>query len=321
MTPELLGELHAGRLASGALVDTLRDRVAWVSARAAGLVISDLGAVLPEVTSWSDPAAERITASLRDGERVVIDVDLDEQPTLGARLAFLDGAADIVDHAVFVGPRRATRHLALVLAAGAGSPRLDLWDRVPADRLVAQPADPHPPMVFHVSVGRSGSKAVADAHGLLHEPDGATPAIENVARRAAGQALYGETSHFWKGLLPELRRAYPAAQIVHLVRDGRSVVKSFQARSLYADVPGDLGYRNQVLPVHTPEMGRFERICWYWRYWNEEIANHAATCLRLEDLDLPARVNAGSSPAPWVDDETEVFERVCGELMARLGYE
>lgn len=321
MTPELLGELHAGRLGSGGLVHTLRDRVAWVSSRAVGLVVSDLGAVLPDVTPWTDEVAPNIAAKLGEGERVVIDVDLDERPSLGTRLAFLDGGADIVDHAVFVGPLRATRHLSLVLEAGNGSPRLDLLDRVASDDLVARPADPHPPMVFYVSVGRSGSKAVADAHGLLHEPDGATPAIENVARRAAGQALYGETSHFWKGLLPELRRAYPAAHIVHLVRNGRSVVKSFQARSLYAEVPGDLGYRNQVLPVHTPEMNRFERICWYWQYWNEEIAIHASTCLRLEDLELPAWVNAGSSPAPWADDEAAIFERVCGDLMDRLGYE
>ncbi len=177
-----------------------------------------------------------------------------------------------------------------------------------------------PVKLFVISTGRAGSQSIADEYGLLHEPDGPYPSIEGVHERSRGQLLYGETSHFWKGQLDELIAAFPGAVYVHLVRDGREVVKSFQQRLHYRDDPTDLSFRNEILPPHTPGMGRFERLCWYWTYWNTEIEERITTRVRLEDLSLSARSNVGTSHSEWTDEEEQVFDAVCGELMGRYGY-
>ncbi len=177
-----------------------------------------------------------------------------------------------------------------------------------------------PVKVFVISTGRAGSQSISDEYGLLHEPDGPYPSIDAVFERARGQLLYGETSHFWKSQLDELMAAFPDATYVHLVRDGRAVVKSFQQRKHYLDDPTDLPFRNEILPPHAPEMGRFEKLCWYWTYWNTEIEKRIPIRVRLEDLLLSKRSNVGKSHTYWTDDEREVFDAVCGELMERYGY-
>jgi ubiquinone/menaquinone biosynthesis C-methylase UbiE len=177
-----------------------------------------------------------------------------------------------------------------------------------------------PALLFVISTGRAGSQSIAHEYGLLHEPDGPNPSLDGVAERSRHRFFYGETSHFWKNQIPSLKGAFPHASLIHLVRDGRNVVKSFQSRGHYNDAEGELPYRNEPLPPHRPGMSAFERICWYWAFWNEEIECHADRTVLLEDLALGARTNIGAEKAAWTEEEQRIFAAVCGDLMRHYGY-
>jgi len=172
--------------------------------------------------------------------------------------------------------------------------------------------------VFVLNVGRSGSKATAEHFNLLHEPDGWRPNIERAKERAGkAEGLYGETSHFWKAHLKELTEVFPKAIFIHLVRNGLDVVKSFWHRAHYS--AGRKPYHNEILPAFTPDMDRWEKLCWYWRYWNEEIEKYAQARMKLEDIN-PVRHNQGPPSIKVSDRDLESFKCICGSTMERYGY-
>ncbi len=177
-------------------------------------------------------------------------------------------------------------------------------------------------MFFVVSVGRCGSKSVASAYGFEHEPDGSNPQLANVIRRAKDRLIYGEASPFWRLKLDELMAAFPGAHYFHLVRDGRLVVKSYQARGVYEDFPGDPPYRNMPIPVPDFDlMTRFEKICHHWKYWNEKIQQKIKNRIRLEDIAGLPRLNASSKAlVPWTLPERRLFKKICGDLNQSYGY-
>jgi hypothetical protein len=172
--------------------------------------------------------------------------------------------------------------------------------------------------IFVLNVGRSGSRSVATAYGFEHEPDGEQPSPAGVYQRAKGRLIYGETSHWWKDRIPMLLSAYPGARLFHLVRNGKDVTRSFLARDYYTGKPASSAAR-ECLPPHTPEMSQFERICWYWRYWNEEIEKHTSDRVRVEDLNVP-RLHKTDKLPEWNPGHEEVFEHICGQLNRRYGY-
>ena len=175
--------------------------------------------------------------------------------------------------------------------------------------------------IFVLNVCRSGSKSVAEEYGLLHEPDGWVCKEERALCRAKSRLIYGETSHFWKSKLPSLLGAFPEAHYVHLVRDGRDVVRSFLTRPHYSP-RGNRPYHTQKLPPHKEGMSRGEKLCWYWRYWNEHIEETVpqATRVRLEDLQLSVHTNKATRKSLWTEKQEQLFRRVCGDLNARYGY-
>jgi len=174
-------------------------------------------------------------------------------------------------------------------------------------------------MKFYLNVGRSGSMATAKAFGILHEPDGSEPNIRKMKTRIKENEEYGETSHFWKKRLKELINAFPDADYYHLVRNGRKVVGSFKDSSrhyLYdkRDEFPTYTYRNEPLPIKGfKEMSRFEKLCWYWRYWNETIEKEAGhkikERIKLEDLNIP-KANKGVEQKPWTKEQNDIFNVV-----------
>jgi len=181
--------------------------------------------------------------------------------------------------------------------------------------------------IFVISVGRSGSKSVAKEYGLLHEPDGPSPQVQNVINRAGGRLIYGESSHFWKNKIKQLGQWFPYAHYVHLVRHPLAVVASFQHRKHYRGESPASSYQEEILPVEGfAEMSRLEKLAWYWRFWNERITEDllqsvpSHTVAKLEDLDLAAHENKGPQNKEWGWSERGVIMKICGKLAWRFGY-
>lgn len=183
-------------------------------------------------------------------------------------------------------------------------------------------------LIFFISIGRCGTQAVAEQFGLLHEPDNAHPSIPRLRMRIRqaekeGQTYYGETSNFWRLKLGQLMEKYPEATYIHLIRNGRDSVKSLQVRDLYTDVLGLAPHNYIQLPVKGwNSLTRFEKLCHYWRHWNELIEKRVKSRVRLEDIQhIIERKNAGDPHKPWTKEEEETFNRICGDLSKHYGYE
>ena len=75
---------------------------------------------------------------------------------------------------------------------------------------------------------------------------------------------------------------------MHLVRDGRDVVRSILVRDTFTNK--DLKTRYLAPRPNDPyhdkwsSMNRFERICWYWQNENNVISQSLNTVVRFEKL-------------------------------------
>ena len=179
------------------------------------------------------------------------------------------------------------------------------------------------PVFFILSIGRCGTMTIAKLiPNFQHEPDAAEPSIIALQKRIIkATGYYGETSNFWREHLDELTDAFPKAIYIHLVRNGIDSVKSLITRGLY-----DEGYKvdhaHKSLPIDGFDiMIRFEKVCWYWRYWNEVIETYAPLRIRFEDIShLFPVMNKGDQPVEFSPEEVEIFNKVCEIPMNRYGY-
>lgn len=187
-------------------------------------------------------------------------------------------------------------------------------------------------ILFVFSLGRSGTKSIATKLGLLHERDGSNCTIEKMKERIRTMGdFYGEISHYHMKMIPEIKETFGNdALFIHLVRDGRKTVDSFN-RMERLDTTGITLGLHKILPGFN-EMPRFERICWMWKYWNEEADKHIPIRIRIEDLAniLPQLHVSHNKPItyqrffpkkPWTKEEHETFNRICEALMKKYGYE
>ncbi|MBN2301994.1 MAG: sulfotransferase [Lentisphaerae bacterium] len=153
---------------------------------------------------------------------------------------------------------------------------------------------------FIVSTGRTGTKFLARfiagvaGFNAVHEPrpdllkyaltyaqgkhsfDNATKFIEQSRRTAPADtrrracSVYVESNNRLFSLLKPLRALFPNAKIIHIVRDGRSYVRSGMARKWYTK----RDYKKREHAYMFPDdpyfdkwnsMTRFEKICWRWQ--------------------------------------------------------
>lgn len=183
-------------------------------------------------------------------------------------------------------------------------------------------------MLFVVSTGRSGSQTLSMVLSqspdmlCLHEPHpqlvresasfhygrlGLPEAVELLRRTRPAELegrRYGETNNRLALMLPVARAAFPEAQMVWLLRDGRGFVASELQRGAYRSV-SRLPWRRSkwdrwrlsgaaARAVGSDEWERwstFEKICWQWGYVNRLIRKDLAglgpervRVLRIEDL-------------------------------------
>lgn len=181
-------------------------------------------------------------------------------------------------------------------------------------------------LIFILNCGRSGSMSFAKHFGLEHEPDRGNPDINLIKKRAKIKLLdsnyYGETTHFLKDILNKLMEEFPNATYIHLIRNGRDVVKSFAERGLYRTYLNNYPLRNKPLPYSNwSQLTALQKICYYWIYWNERFSEICNSTIRLEDISwmLP-KLNSNKKSIDWLDSDEKVFQEICGDLMKQYGY-
>lgn len=222
-------------------------------------------------------------------------------------------------------------------------------------------------MKFYIlSIGRSGTKWLADIldeadADVFHEPDPkdirAYPEAFHSKKLAKDYAkkrkpileeedinIYGEVNSY-------LRRhaEFLDGKLLHLVRDGRDVVRSMYSRGTFSlQDAGTYG----IAPDKDEwyEWSRFERLCWYWKVENEYLRKHIDKFVRFEDLisDWDAfkdmldyleldiskdtweskksrKVNKTTNHIlkpyeDWSKERYEKFGKICGTEMVKYGY-
>ena len=167
---------------------------------------------------------------------------------------------------------------------------------------------------------------------------------------------YGEVNGALRRHASSIKKFLPDSCLIHLVRDGRDVVRSVMSRKTLtkADpIYRDLSPPEEDLdPVVWKNMNRFERLCWIWAYENAYLRSCCDFRARFEDittefsafkeqildpigLDLSLREWALSSSTPinqttgkqykgwadWTETEKSTFIDLCGDEMAHYGYD
>ncbi len=236
-------------------------------------------------------------------------------------------------------------------------------------------------MFFVVALGRSGTTFLADLLGraegcaVFHETPGDEDALADAFFRPESAAdflggarerllaariqshkctVYGEVNSYLRYHVTALQERW-APTLLHLIRDGRPVVRSIMNRRAFT--PAD-SFTSNVRPRPddplAPEwdsLDRFGRVCWYWASTNRDLLAHGLPMARFEeivgsyeafveqvaerlDIDVPEDVWAHQANRPknpskntsfpgwdaWTDTQKEQFVRICGPVMEQAGY-
>lgn len=167
--------------------------------------------------------------------------------------------------------------------------------------------------------------------------------------------VYGEVNSVIRRHCKAIRELFPKANIFHIVRDGRDVVRSMMARKTMTDedqntknirpIEGDPWFENWT------EMNRFDKLCWYWDVENRYLHKNIDITIHFEqlisnyeyfneklleplNLEIPKEVWEREVKTPknitkkytiphwntWNPVKLESFNKICGETMKKLGY-
>ena len=167
--------------------------------------------------------------------------------------------------------------------------------------------------------------------------------------------VYGEVNGNLRRHIPFLKKYFPNAMLLHLVRDGRKIVRSILARSTFNGMHPIFGSEcpipSRELNEAWTEMSEFEKACWAWKEENTYMRKQLPHLARLEDitssynafqmqvlepLDLflseqdwekyaDTKVNESKKnkvrlDEEWTEEQQRIFESICGDEMKALGY-
>jgi hypothetical protein len=167
--------------------------------------------------------------------------------------------------------------------------------------------------------------------------------------------VYGEVNSLLRRHYHPLRRHFPAAGFLHLVRDGRDVVRTMMSTD--ALKPGFMWtwwlrpHESDPFFSQWSTMDRFAKLCWYWRVENHHLRTSIRNTVKFEEVTrnydcFEARIlrpfglvipqslwkeqtgvhrNPTSSYAlphwrEWDAYHTRTFETICGDEMRANGY-
>jgi hypothetical protein len=157
-----------------------------------------------------------------------------------------------------------------------------------------------------------------------------------------------EVNVYLDRFIPLVKQIFPEADIVHLCRDPKDVIRSILNRDWY-DTPEDR--RHPALPVERWDvLSQFEKACWYVRLTNQTLleASHSSLVFermvhdleylteRLREMGIAVyprlaapehakKINVGRKdliPAydQWLKELVRTYHRICDPILKDLGY-
>ncbi len=169
---------------------------------------------------------------------------------------------------------------------------------------------------FILGMGRSGTKLLADLlnkekkSAVFHEPVNedfravveahksetlADKYIKKFRKKRSYSLLknkdiktYGEVNSALRFHAKALKKNFPQSNLLHLVRNGKDVVRSLMSRGHYTKdgVGHHLLKPNKDDPLRKKwdNLNRFEKICWLWKDANERISREIDTFIKIEEI-------------------------------------
>jgi hypothetical protein len=167
--------------------------------------------------------------------------------------------------------------------------------------------------------------------------------------------VYGEVNSGLRRHTEAIKTTFPNATLVHLVRDGRDVVRSMMSRrTMTLKDP----FTSRIHPTgqdsckaRWTKMDRFARICWFWQSENSYLRTKIGNPVQFEKIlssyeyfyntilapchifiDKKEWETAVVSPNnrtstfrmqnwdTWTPRQQETFREICGDEMAECGY-
>lgn len=99
---------------------------------------------------------------------------------------------------------------------------------------------------------------------------------------------YGEANSNLRYHTKALQQCIPNAKLLHLIRDGRDVVRSLMARQHYTN--DGVGHHSIMPRPDDPyyakwaELSRFEKICWLWADSNTRLSYDVKNYIQFEQI-------------------------------------
>lgn len=239
-------------------------------------------------------------------------------------------------------------------------------------------------MFFIVSMGRSGTRFLSrlldlpqggdvavfhelnsDRHALVKayiNSNNAKKYLEHYRGRVIAARImhskckiYGEVNSYLRYHVRPIQELWNPL-VLHLIRDGRSVVRSIMNRKTF--LPSDRLHSGKLAPLPNdpwsekwPSMSRFERVCWYWANTNRHLLAQELPLVRFEEIihsyelfekQILRPIGISISSKKWEEQihfpqnqnkynwfphwenwsafQKKQFEEICADIMLDLGY-
>ena len=167
--------------------------------------------------------------------------------------------------------------------------------------------------------------------------------------------IYGEVNGALRRHIVPIRKYIPSVKLIHLVRDGRDVVRSVVSRGTFSGAhPVYYDFRPPIVDEYSErweKLSEFEKACWLWQWENRYMRQHINQRARIEDitssytlfkrqilepLDLhleraawKAQTQRPKNVSPkytlgscdhWTLEQKDQFVHICGKEMQHYGY-